>query len=117
MNRAELDDIIYQIFGIRQIPQVVDKQIRKYRCSGIEYKAIARTIVYYAQKIKKLPTEIELRQYGIHSIMAYIDEAEKYFKALEQQQQSQPKELHLKTIYYTPSKWKKVSHQNDLDKL
>ena len=80
MNRAELDDIIYQIFGIKQIPQVVDKQIRKYRCSGIEYKAIARTIVYYAQKIKKLPTEIELRQYGIHSIMAYIDEAEKYWK-------------------------------------
>jgi len=86
ITRAELEQIIMDVMGATSITPIVTKQINRFVIeNGYTFKQIAQAIVWY--------DEVEhgtfKPQYGIAVVPNVMEEAQKYFKKLELDQQRQ----------------------------
>lgn len=116
----QLRQLVLEIYGLKVLTPTIDNQIRQNRISGISYKEMGRAIYYYSEVLNKKISEVDLRKYGIHNPLAYVNEANKYFQNLERLEKQRPKtdEQELVEVrYYKPTTYKPKDETIDLDKL
>lgn len=88
-TRKDLEELICDVMGIVSITPMISKQINKFVLEyDMSFKEIARCIVWYVE-VKGQSLEA---LYGLGIIPNIREEAEKYFKQLELDQQRQSQE-------------------------
>lgn len=82
MTKIELMKFICELYGFKDCPFAIQKQINKQVTEhGYSYKEIARALAFYVE-IKKGQLE---QKYGIAIVPYVMDEARRYYAKLEQQ--------------------------------
>ena len=76
MTKAELIEIIEQLTG-KKISSLINSQIDNFIKSGMTYKEIARSVVYFYEVKKQDVSKIDI--YGIGIVKNIKDEANKYY--------------------------------------
>ena len=88
MTKKELCDIICHFLGCEECNAMVLRQINKYVTEhGWSYKDIARAFAYYVEVQGNPPDP----KYGIGIVRFVMDDAKKYYSALERQKEEQIK--------------------------
>ena len=123
MTKIELIKFICELYGFKNCPSLIQKQINKQVTEhGYTYKEIARALAFYVE-IKKGNIE---QKYGIAIVPYVMDEARQYYAKLEQQinaqkqqaEQTKAKDKQQKVIKCNVKKSSGAKkHHIDLDKL
>lgn len=88
-TKAELYELIKDLFGVTAVPPMIQKQINNYILDyNMNFKEIARCLVYWVE-VQHQKLDIK---YGIGIVPNIRENAAKYFKDLEIQKQQQQKE-------------------------
>lgn len=88
-TKAELYELIKDLFGVTTVPPMIQKQINNYILDyNMNFKEIARCLVYWVE-VQHQKLDIK---YGIGIVPNIRENAAKYFKDLEIQKQQQQKE-------------------------
>lgn len=89
MTKIELIKFICELYGFKDCPFLIQKQINKQVTEhGYTYKEIARALAFYVE-IKKGNVE---PKYGIAIVPYVMDEARQYYAKLEQQVNAQKRQ-------------------------
>ena len=88
MTKQELCKIICQLMGCEECNAMILRQINKYvNEHGWSYKDIARAFAYYVEVQGNAPDP----KYGIGIVRFVMDDARKYYEALQKQKEAQIK--------------------------
>ena len=88
MTKQELCKIICQLMGCEECNAMILRQINKYvNEHGWSYKDIARAFAYYVEVQENTPDP----KYGIGIVRFVMDDARKYYEALQKQKEAQIK--------------------------
>ena len=88
-TRKDLEELICDVMGLTSITPMISKQINKFVLEyDMSFKEIARCIVWYVEVQGKELTSM----YGLGILPNIREDAEKYFKKLELDQQAQQEE-------------------------
>jgi len=88
-TRLDLYDLIKEVMGIKAITPMITKQVNRFVLQDhMSYKDIARCIVWYVEVKGKVLEPM----YGLGIIPNIKEEADKYFKQLELDQQQKANE-------------------------
>lgn len=124
-SKQDLLDLVKEVMGIQTITPMIQKQINRFVLQdGMTYKEIARCIVWYTEVQGHSFTVV----YGLGIIPNIREEAEKYFKQLELDQQSKEQEVqklkeyqdnniifNIKSLKHQPRKPKKILDIGEID--
>lgn len=123
MTKQELCKIICQLMGWEECSAMVLRQINKYvNEHGWSYKDIARAFAYYVEVQGNTPDP----KYGIGIVRFVMDDARKYYDALQKQKEAQikaaneqkNKEQNKIVITVAPDRQKTIKKRNiDISKL
>lgn len=117
----QLRELVLDATGLKKITPTIDNQIRQARIGGASYKDIGRAIYYHFVILKKQIPEVDLLRFGIHSPLAYINQAKEYYEKEAQLAAQKPKddepEIKPEIVYYKPTMYKPKDKTINLDEL